>query len=340
MKLQIVITLLLPISQLGYSATYATEEISSEHAAYMRSMRKIVWGINEKMDDDVFTGMVINLSNLNEVFLKMDKYMISKVFQKIVNPDELLYYLDDDALMAVMTNMSMRTFTKLEPNIPYAITRYRELKVEEEMKCIEDIIYFTSPNIPIEYADFLCGIDVDMLHYIILNSCNLPSLLAAMNPHTLEYVFSNAPYVIEYIVLMDPETQYAIMSKIPYPCEFLQSIPREHAETIANALPFYIPCIQIPDIPIFLPETIAETSDFVKMAKHVDDGSEDTKRGLKKMSEKLPNITKLLEKINWNKIDKMLDSDFLSLFDGFSDKFINYLKSLDFSNLKQETIDE
>ncbi|VDL57922.1 unnamed protein product [Hymenolepis diminuta] len=202
----------------------------------------------------------------------------------------------------------MRTFTRLEPNIPYAIMRYEELKVEEEMKYIEDIIYFTSPNIPIEYADFLCGIDVDMLHYIIINSCNLPSLLAAMNPHTLEYVFFNAPYVIEYIVLMDPETQYAIMSKIPYLCEFLQSIPSEHAEVITNSLPCYIPCIQIPDIPVFLPETVAETSDFVKMAEYVDDESEDTTRGLKKMSEKLPDITKILEKINRSKIDKMLDS--------------------------------
>ncbi|KAM3186349.1 hypothetical protein ACTXT7_004523 [Hymenolepis weldensis] len=326
MKLQIIITLLLLISQLGYSSNDATEEISSEYAAYIDSMRKIVRGINEKMNNDAFTDMVMNLPNLDEIFLKMDKYMIWKVFQKIVNPDELLYYLDDAALMAVMTNMSMRTFMKLEPYIPCAITRYEELKIEEEMKCIEDIIYFTSPNTAIEYADYLSGIDVNMLHYIITNSCNLPSLLAAMNPHTLEYVFSNAPYVIEYIILMDPETQYAILSKIPYPCEFLQSIQREHAEIIANALPFYIPCIHIPDTPTFSPEIVAETSGVVKMANHVDDESEDTTRGLKKMSEELPNIKKLLAKINRTKIDKMRDIDFLVLFDGFGDKFINCLK--------------
>lgn len=229
------------------------------------TMKWIVKSINEDMLDEDFTKKLLKLPNLDDIFIEMDPLMLSRVFRKIEDPDNFLAKLNDEAFVAVMSNLPDKTYFDIEDIIPNSILRINRLQhgvedaTQEEQECCSnydcsyhnpyDLIHSMLPNIPVEYADCLYGIDIPTLQIIVTQSNNLPCLLAAMSTSTFEYIYTCYPIVIGYMAIMDAQTQLAIISKMPYPCDFLKSIPRQYAYTIIKSLPFYRICLEPPKMP-------------------------------------------------------------------------------------------
>ncbi|KAM7541868.1 hypothetical protein Aperf_G00000001385 [Anoplocephala perfoliata] len=317
-------------------------------------MRRIVDAIIKKVDDNEFTAMLMSMCDFDEIFQRTDSYTLSRILEKISNLDKFLYNVKASILKAIMKTLHPTTYMEIEPLLHWTKLRLQEMEAQGYMNIPEmqadessaicptlDEVFFTSmPNIPLELADSLLGLDINTLHYIISNHFNLPALLAVMQPSTLDYVLANAPFVDDYIVLMNAETQQAILSKMPYPCEYLQSICPEYAEIIIGKLPHYRSCIPPPTRPKTIATTATTMPGPTSTVGPPSTGPMFTAQELEKMSQQVPKIRELLAKVNPKKVERLRSTfpDFLKLFNGLDKTFIDALNKTNFSGLKSEAI--
>ncbi|KAM3186355.1 hypothetical protein ACTXT7_004529 [Hymenolepis weldensis] len=306
-------------------------------------MNAIINGINSidnsMMDNNAFTRMVLSLPDLSEVFRRMDRNMISRVFDKVTHPDRLLSQLEAKVAINVLQNMDPNVYVVIWPHIPYTIKRLNLSQPKSPISSyptMQKVIYSSPTDFPVSYADGLYGIDLITLHQVIRNYTNLPALLCRMKPETFNYVLSNAPFVTEYIVDMKAREQAIILSKMTYPCVYLQSINLEYAKKIIDNLPAYASCISLPETTVSTTTTTAPKPDTEPSTwEPIQAETVFTKEELEKMSEKVPNIGEILSKINPRKIGPMriIFPNFLTLFNELDDEFINALNKVEFSKM-------
>ncbi|VDL59045.1 unnamed protein product, partial [Hymenolepis diminuta] len=162
MKFQSAVVLLF-FSQIFLSVgghEYAQNDISE-------SMNSIVNGVNSMMDNDAFTRMVLSLPNLSEIFRRMDRSMISRVFDKVTYPDRLLSQLETKVAIDVLKNMDPNVYVVIWPHIPYTIKRLGLSQPKSPISSyptMQKVIYSSPSDFPVSYADGIYGIDLKILH--------------------------------------------------------------------------------------------------------------------------------------------------------------------------------
>ncbi|KAM7541873.1 hypothetical protein Aperf_G00000001434 [Anoplocephala perfoliata] len=213
---------------------------------------------------------------------------------------------------------------------------------------IAEVVVETLPNIPLDLADTLIHMQPELVNFVIESHLDLASLVAAVQTETLEYITVSAPNFAKHLSQMHPQAIYIILSKMPFPCQYIQSLEYDVAEAIVLKVPLFSQCGLLRTTTIRAPVTTTTTTTTTQATPEAADvESMFTKNEVEKMMAKVPEIKKLLVKVNPQRLTclRTVYPDFMDLFNQLSEKFITFLsgtflKHFNPKNMERKTLGE
>ncbi|KAM7532525.1 hypothetical protein Aperf_G00000105550 [Anoplocephala perfoliata] len=240
-------------------------------------------------------------------------------------------------------NPSVDKGCKLSKNRP---SRQRLIVLRERRPpgpTIAEVVVETLPNIPFDLADTLIYMQPELVNFVIESHFDLASLVAAVQTETLEYITVSAPNFAKHLSKMHPQAIYFILSKMPFPCQYIQSLKYDVAEAIVLKVPLFRQCGLPRTTTTRAPTTTTTTTTTTTQAtpEAADVESMFTKNEVEKMMAKVPEIKKLLVKVNPQRLTglRTVYPHFMDLFNQLSEKFITFLSGTFLKHFNPKNMD-
>ncbi|KAM7542886.1 hypothetical protein Aperf_G00000001443 [Anoplocephala perfoliata] len=194
---------------------------------------------------------------------------------------------------------------------------------------IADVVVETLPNIPLDLADTLIHMQPELVNFVIESHRDLASLVAACTQ------------------LRKASVQDASSSHLHHPledaCQYIQSLEYDVAEAIVLKVPLFSQCGLPRTTTTRAPVTTTTTTTTTQATPEAADvESMFTKNEVEKMMAKVPEIKKLLVKVNPQRLTglRTVYPDFMDLFNRLSEKFITFLKNFNAKLMDSKTLGE